>query len=73
MEQVSKTPKKKRKRSYHKKKKDEPCKNPDCPNTLTGKQRDYCGTACSQKMYRARKAKEKREAAKRRKALAKKG
>ena len=41
----------KRRRRYQKKKGE--CKNPDCNNKLTGKQRNYCCKACSQKVYRA--------------------
>lgn len=52
-------PKKERKppagRRSRYKKKEKPCKNPDCTNMLTGRQTVGCSDACNQKIYRLKK------------------
>ncbi len=53
-----------KRRKSKRKLKDVPCKNPECPNKLAGRQRDYCSRACSQKMYRQRETAKKKRAKK---------
>ena len=51
---VAKPPAKKRTRKSTRKMKNERCKNPECSNQLSGRQRAYCSPSCKQKMWRKR-------------------